>query len=135
VSFTTVERIAPIRIYRSKLFVPGSKTNFFAKAAAGPADCVCLDLEDAVAPADKDAARDNVVAALNEVDFKGKIVTVLGRAAPGVVALMGCFRALLIVGSADVLFKEERQAPVHDTPYRPQSGHRAVLYATSTLSG
>jgi hypothetical protein len=27
----------------------------------------------------------------------------------GVVALMGCFRAFFIVGSADVLFKEERQ--------------------------
>jgi len=76
VSFTTVERVAPVRIYRSKLFVPGSKTNFFEKAAAGPADCVCLDLEDAVAPADKDKARDNVVAALNDVDWKGKIVTV-----------------------------------------------------------
>ena len=75
-SFTTVERVAPVRIYRSKLFVPGSKTNFFEKAAAGAADCVCLDLEDAVAPADKDKARDHVVAALNDVDFKGKIVTV-----------------------------------------------------------
>ena len=75
-SFTTVERQAPVRIYRSKLFVPGSRTNFFEKAAAGPADCVCLDLEDAVAPADKDKARDNVVAALNDVDWKGKIVTV-----------------------------------------------------------
>src|SRR6202012_1588290 len=75
VSFTTIERQAPVRIYRSKLFVPGSKTNFFEKAAAGAADCVCLDLEDAVAPADKDKARDNVVAALNDVDWKGKIVT------------------------------------------------------------
>jgi len=76
VSFTTIERVAPVRIYRSKLFVPGSKTNFFEKAAAGAADCICLDLEDAVAPADKRKARDNVVAALNEVDFRGKIVTV-----------------------------------------------------------
>jgi malyl-CoA/(S)-citramalyl-CoA lyase len=76
VSFSVVERQAPVRIYRSKLFVPGSKTNFFEKAAAGAADCVCLDLEDAVAPADKDKARDNVVAALNDVDWKGKIVTV-----------------------------------------------------------
>ena len=75
-SFTTIERQAPVRIYRSKLFVPGSKTAFFEKAAAGAADCVCLDLEDAVAPADKDKARDNVVAALNEIDWKGKIVTV-----------------------------------------------------------
>ncbi len=75
-SFTTIERQAPVRVYRSKLFVPGSKPNFFEKAAAGAADCVCLDLEDAVAPADKDKARDNVVAALNDVDWKGKIVTV-----------------------------------------------------------
>ena len=75
-SFSVVERQAPVRIYRSKLFVPGSKTNFFEKAAAGAADCVCLDLEDAVAPADKDKARDNVVAALNDIDWKGKIVTV-----------------------------------------------------------
>ncbi|HEY0105444.1 MAG TPA: CoA ester lyase [Rhizomicrobium sp.] len=75
-SFTVIERQAPVRVYRSKLFVPGSKPNFFAKAAAGAADCVCLDLEDAVAPADKDRARDNVVAALNDIDWKGKIVTV-----------------------------------------------------------
>jgi malyl-CoA/(S)-citramalyl-CoA lyase len=75
VSFTAIERLAPVRPYRSKLFVPGSRTNFFEKAAAGPADVVCLDLEDAVAPADKDKARDNVVQALNDVDWKGKTVT------------------------------------------------------------
>jgi malyl-CoA/(S)-citramalyl-CoA lyase len=74
-SFTTIERLAPVRLYRSKLFVPGSRTNFFEKAAAGPADVVCLDLEDAVAPADKDKARDNVIQALNDIDWKGKVVT------------------------------------------------------------
>ncbi len=74
-SFTAIERIAPVRIYRSKLFVPGSRTNFFEKAANGPADVICLDLEDAVAPGDKDKARDNVVQALNDIDWKGKIVT------------------------------------------------------------
>lgn len=74
-SFTAIERLAPVRPYRSKLFVPGSRTNFFEKAAAGPADVVCLDLEDAVAPSDKDKARDNIVQALNDVDWKGKTVT------------------------------------------------------------
>jgi malyl-CoA/(S)-citramalyl-CoA lyase len=74
-SFTTIERAAPVRLYRSKLFVPGSRTNFFEKAANGPADVICLDLEDAVAPADKDKARDNVVQALNDVNWKGKTVT------------------------------------------------------------
>ncbi len=33
-SFSVVERQAPVRIYRSKLFVPGSKTNFFEKRVA-----------------------------------------------------------------------------------------------------
>jgi len=44
-SFTTVARQAPLRLYRSKLFVPGSRPALFEKAAAGPADVVCLDLE------------------------------------------------------------------------------------------
>ncbi|MGN6514970.1 MAG: HpcH/HpaI aldolase/citrate lyase family protein [Rhizomicrobium sp.] len=75
-SFTPVERRVPPRLYRSKLFVPGSQTKFFEKAAAGPADVVCLDLEDAVAPADKDKARDNIIAALNDVKWGNKLVTV-----------------------------------------------------------
>lgn len=74
-SFRSIERAAPVRLYRSKLFVPGSRTNFFEKAANGLADVICLDLEDAVAPGDKEKARDNVVQALNEVDWKGKTVT------------------------------------------------------------
>lgn len=74
-SFTIVEREAA-PLYRSKLFLPGSQVKFFEKAAKGPADVVCLDLEDAVAPADKVQARTNVVRALNEVDFGDKIVTV-----------------------------------------------------------
>ncbi len=74
-SFTTIERQAPVRLYRSKLFVPGSQTKFFEKAAAGPADVICLDLEDAVAPSDKEQARKNVVQALNEVNWGNKTVT------------------------------------------------------------
>ncbi len=75
-SFTIVERTsAPL--YRSKLFLPGSQVKFFEKAAKGPADVVCLDLEDAVAPNDKEQARKNVVEALNTVDFGDKLVTVL----------------------------------------------------------
>ncbi|MBV9694976.1 MAG: CoA ester lyase, partial [Alphaproteobacteria bacterium] len=69
-SFTLIEAHAPVRLYRSKLFVPGSRPSLFEKAAAGPADVVCLDLEDAVAPSDKDAARANIVSALNEVDWR-----------------------------------------------------------------
>ncbi|MCK8788037.1 CoA ester lyase [Roseomonas sp. NAR14] len=44
-------------IMRSKLFVPASRPELFAKACASAADAVSFDLEDAVAPGRKDAAR------------------------------------------------------------------------------
>ncbi|MEM9123420.1 MAG: CoA ester lyase [Pseudomonadota bacterium] len=74
-SFTPVERRAD-RLYRSKLFVPGSRPELFEKAAKGPADVICMDLEDAVAPSDKVQARKNIIEGLNEVDFGDKLVTI-----------------------------------------------------------
>jgi (S)-citramalyl-CoA lyase len=49
---------------RSLLFVPGDRPERFAKAAASGADLVCIDLEDAVAPAAREGARAHVVAFL-----------------------------------------------------------------------
>jgi citrate lyase subunit beta/citryl-CoA lyase len=49
---------------RSWLYVPAHRADLVAKAMAGPADAVVLDLEDAVPVAEKDAARDAAVAAL-----------------------------------------------------------------------
>lgn len=43
--------------FRSVLFVPGSRPDRFDKALAAGASAVVIDLEDAVSPADKDAAR------------------------------------------------------------------------------
>jgi citrate lyase subunit beta/citryl-CoA lyase len=62
-----------MRSRRSTLAVPGSNPRFLEKAQGLPADEVFLDLEDAVAPAAKDEARANVVAALNEGDWQGKV--------------------------------------------------------------
>jgi citrate lyase subunit beta/citryl-CoA lyase len=45
---------------RSLLFVPGDRPERFAKAAASGADAIILDLEDSVAPANKEAARSAV---------------------------------------------------------------------------
>ena len=45
------------RALRSLLFTPATRTQSFAKAEASGADCVCLDLEDAVPPAQKAEAR------------------------------------------------------------------------------
>lgn len=47
------------------LFVPGSRSDRFAKAASTSTDLVILDLEDAVAPTDKADARAEVVSALS----------------------------------------------------------------------
>lgn len=47
---------------RSLLFVPGHKPERFDKAVASGAHAIVLDLEDAVAPADKPQARDHVAA-------------------------------------------------------------------------
>ena len=44
-------------LMRSKLFVPGSRPELFAKAAASVADALSFDLEDAVAPGRKAEAR------------------------------------------------------------------------------
>ncbi|PRY85067.1 HpcH/HpaI aldolase/citrate lyase family protein [Donghicola tyrosinivorans] len=47
---------------RTALFVPATRPDRFAKAAASGADAIILDLEDAVLPDDKDAARANLSA-------------------------------------------------------------------------
>lgn len=47
---------------RSYLFVPGNRPERFAKAEAAGADAVIIDLEDAVPPAEKSAARDAAAA-------------------------------------------------------------------------
>lgn len=49
---------------RSALFVPATRTDRLAKALLSGADAVIVDLEDAVAPQDKDAARVALAAAL-----------------------------------------------------------------------
>ncbi|RPA60040.1 CoA ester lyase [Gordonia oryzae] len=52
--------IASLRVARSFLFVPGNRPERFDKAAAAGADVVIIDLEDAVAPEDKGAAREHI---------------------------------------------------------------------------
>ena len=54
--------------HRSYLFVPGSDPAMMRKALASTADAVVLDLEDAVAPAHKDAARAEIGRLLAELE-------------------------------------------------------------------
>lgn len=54
---------------RSALFMPGSNDRALIKARTLPADCIIIDLEDAVAPEEKQLAREAAVAHLSEGGF------------------------------------------------------------------
>jgi citrate lyase beta subunit len=60
------------RLQRSTLAVPGSNPSMIEKAADSAADVIFLDLEDAVAPPEKEKARNNIIQALNDIDWKAK---------------------------------------------------------------
>ena len=66
----------PARLRRVQLAVPGSSEKMMAKAAASAADHVFLDLEDAVAPSAKIAARGKVIEALKTLDWGRKVRSV-----------------------------------------------------------
>ena len=61
---------------RSCLYMPGSNRRALEKARSLPADVIIMDLEDAVAPEQKELARDQVVAALTEGGFGQREVMV-----------------------------------------------------------
>ncbi|MGH9223757.1 MAG: aldolase/citrate lyase family protein, partial [Acidimicrobiales bacterium] len=61
---------------RSCLSVPGSSAKMLAKAPTLGADMVFIDLEDSVAPLEKEAARDNAVKAINENDWGEAVLCV-----------------------------------------------------------
>lgn len=66
----------PARPNRCQLFGPGSRPALFEKMASSAADVVNIDLEDSVAPSDKDSARANVIAAINTLDWGRKTLSV-----------------------------------------------------------
>lgn len=85
-------------VHRSLLFVPGNRPERFDKALAAGASAVIIDLEDAVAPTDKDAARaalaawlkphHAVVLRINSVDTPWFADDLALCGAPGVAAVM-----------------------------------------------
>ncbi|WP_426437179.1 HpcH/HpaI aldolase/citrate lyase family protein [Bradyrhizobium genosp. P] len=74
----TQHHLRKLRLQRSELAVPGSNPEMIDKASISAADFVFLDLEDAVAPPDKERARHNIIQALRDIDWraKGKTVSV-----------------------------------------------------------
>lgn len=61
------------RIRRTMMFMPGNKPKMLNNGASYGANCLILDLEDAIAVTQKDAARNLVAFALRELDFPCEI--------------------------------------------------------------
>ena len=65
-----------VRLNRSELAVPGSRKDFFEKAAKSKADVIFLDLEDSISISQKSIARANVIEAVNDIDWGGKTLSI-----------------------------------------------------------
>ena len=61
------------RPYRSVLYIPASKPRALDKARGLPVDAIIFDLEDAVSPEEKHAARDTLRAALAEGGYGARV--------------------------------------------------------------
>lgn len=89
---------------RSMLFMPGTRADMIAKIPRFAPDVAIADLEDAVAPGDKDSARRTTTAAIDALD-PGVLSTVLVRVNPvgtpwfaaDVAAAAGCAAAGIVV--------------------------------------
>ncbi|MDX8351768.1 CoA ester lyase [Cognatiyoonia sp. IB215182] len=100
------------RPYRSALYIPGSKDRALEKARGLPVDVILFDLEDAVAPDAKIAARDTLHVALADGGYGQRLRIVRingldtewGRADAAAVAAMDCDAILLpkVNGTEDV---------------------------------
>ena len=60
--------------FRSLLFVPGNRDRMLTKAQTLPSDVVILDLEDAVPPDEKTAARAMIRDALDSGTFEPQVI-------------------------------------------------------------
>ncbi|MDJ0769169.1 MAG: CoA ester lyase [Ilumatobacter sp.] len=67
---------ATLRPRRSVLYMPAANERALEKAKTIPADALILDLEDAVAPDAKEAARDNAVAAAGSGEYGNREITI-----------------------------------------------------------
>lgn len=111
------------RLQRSEPAVPASNPTMIDQAASGPADFVFPDLEDAVAPPEKDQARRNAIQALNDIDRAAKGKTVSGR-------INGLDTRYIYRDVVDVM--EQAGARVH-TLLVPKVGVPADLYMVDAM--
>jgi len=113
------------RLHRSELAVPGSNVRMLEKAPSLGADVVMLDLEDAVAPDDKAAARAAACAAAASGDYGRREVTIRVNGADTewhtddlAAACAAGPDAIVVpkVGSADAVLELVEAMAGHDAP-------------------
>jgi malyl-CoA/(S)-citramalyl-CoA lyase len=109
------------RLHRSELAVPGTNIRAMEKAPTLGADLVFLDLEDAVAPDDKQQARANVIDALGAHDWTGTAVSVRVNG----LDTHWCYR--------DVVDVVEARGEVLDTVLVPKVGAPSDVEFVATL--
>ena len=113
---------APVaRPNRCQLFGPGSRPALFEKMAASAADVVNLDLEDSVAPNDKDTAREAIIDATHSVDWNTKALSI---------RINGLDTPYWYKDVVDVL---ERGSDRIDLIMIPKVGYAEDLYAVDAL--
>ena len=109
------------RPHRSELAVPGTNVRAMAKAPTLGADVVFLDLEDAVAPDDKEQARANVIDALLTQDWTSCAVSVRVNG----LDTHWCYR--------DIVDVVERAGETLDTVLVPKVGSPSDVEFAATL--
>ncbi|MGC3987350.1 MAG: CoA ester lyase [Pseudorhodoferax sp.] len=104
---------SPVRHARSLLFVPATKPERFAKALVSGADCIIIDLEDAVSPASKDSACEQLAQHLPQLSadqLARTLVRVNAVATPWHAADIALLRAWAGRGLTTMLPKSEDPA-------------------------
>ncbi|WP_275463981.1 HpcH/HpaI aldolase/citrate lyase family protein [Streptomyces noursei] len=110
----TDEAQEDVRARRSVLYMPGANARALQKAASLPADGLILDLEDAVAPDAKEAARERVAAAVAAGGYGRREVTIRVNG-PGTRWFADDLRAAAQAGpDAVVVPKVESARTVHE---------------------
>ena len=114
----------PIRARRSFIFSPGLKPELFPKALASGADIVCVELEDGIAPKDKEEARARALSLFAEPQADDGVERVVR---------INCLRTA--VGLADVQAVLASDRPPLDTVAKSQPSPFRIRHSSTVSSG
>ena len=119
-SFSNIDQ-APARLNRSQLFVLANRPETFETAATSEADVIMFEIEDAIPPDEKPQARNNIIEALNDIDWGKKSIST---------RINGLDTPYMYRDLVDIL-----EAPTErlDLILIPNAGTAADIYAVDTL--